>query len=219
MKKMLFFGAMLFALSFAAFAGEHIQNDLMTVEKKSPVSARYTEDRITMQLVTGPFFSGTGFGPSIPEYNYVLTNLRAGWMLNTPEGDSPLRGCWEAIGELSGAGVMRTFGNFMFGPTVLIRYNFVQPDWVVVPYLQGGGGIVYNDGYEDANQRALGQAFEFTPQASAGARFLVAKDWSIDAEVMFHHISNACIANRNLGVNAVGGMIGFTYFFDKLWTD
>jgi hypothetical protein len=34
---------------------------------------------------------------------------------------------------------------------------------------------------------------------------------------MFHHISNASIANRNDGVNALGGFIGATYYFDKLW--
>ncbi len=181
---------------------------------------RYVEDRITMQLMTGPFFNDIGLGPEVPTYNYVLTNLRVGWILNTPgDKDNPFRGCWEAIGELSGAGVMRTFGSVMFGPTALIRYNFVQPDWCVVPYIQGGAGVVYNDGYEDANQRALGQAFEFTPQVSVGAHFLVAEDWSVDVEAMYHHISNACMADRNAGINALGGMIGVTYYFDKLWKD
>jgi hypothetical protein len=45
----------------------------------------------------------------------------------------------------------------------------------------------------------------------------VAEDWSVDVEGMFHHISNASIASRNDGVNALGGFIGATYYFDKLW--
>jgi hypothetical protein len=59
----------------------------------------------------------------------------------------------------------------------------------------------------------IGQAIEFTPQASLGFRSLIHPNWSIDAEAMFRHISNANLAGRNDGINALGGFIGLTYFF------
>ncbi len=60
-------------------------------------------------------------------------------------------------------------------------------------------------------------AIEFTPQASLGLHYLFDKKWSIDTEAMFHHISNAGQSERNRGINAFGGFIGLTYFFDRFW--
>ncbi|MFZ5806085.1 MAG: acyloxyacyl hydrolase [Verrucomicrobiota bacterium] len=213
MKKSLWIGYVLALLTFSAWTQTNdAKNESLDAQN------RYAEDRITMQLVSGPFLSDTGIGPNVNEYNYVQNNLRVGWILNTPGAeDNPLRGSWEAIGELSGSVVVSSYGDLMVGPTALLRYNFVQPNWVVIPYIQGGAGVVYNDGYEVKSQRALGQAFEFTPQVSVGMRCLVDENWSVDFEGMYHHISNACMADRNAGVNAFGGMIGCTYFFDNLW--
>lgn len=201
---------------------------ILTLHAGTPMSApvgirpaleeeRFVEDRITVQAVTGALFSPVGIGPDHPTFNYAQTNLRLGWMLNSPGEDHPLRGNFEAILELSASGVFNGFGNVLIGPSALVRYNFVQPGWIVVPYIQGGAGIVYTDAYEDRSQRAIGQAIEFTPQASIGARFLVAEDWSVDVEGMFHHISNANLADRNKGINALGGFVGASYYFDKLW--
>jgi len=180
--------------------------------------SRYIEDRISVQAVSGALFSQTRLGPDVPDFNYSQTNIRLGWMLNTPDpGNGWLAGNWEALIELSANGIFEGSGNIMIGPSALVRYNFVQPDWKVVPYLQAGLGFVYTDAYEDKGQRAIGQAIEFTPRAGAGVRILVSKDWSVDVEGLFHHVSNAGLADRNLGVNAVGGLVGATYHFEKLW--
>jgi hypothetical protein len=206
-----------FALAFAATLLAGVEMSAPAALRPALEDDRYIEDRITFQVVSGALFSPVGLGPDHPTFNYAQTNLRLGWMLNSPGQDHPLRGNFEAIIELSTSGIFNGFGDIIIGPTALVRYNFVQPDWKVVPYIQAGAGIVYTDAYEDRTQDAIGQAIEFTPQASVGAKFLVAKDWSVDVEGMFHHISNASIANRNDGVNALGGFIGATYYFDKLW--
>lgn len=176
----------------------------------------FVEDRISVQLVSGALFS-TGIGPRIKEINYQQNNIRLGWMLNTPSLNHPLSGNFELLLELSGSAIMSSYGDVIIGPTALARYNFVQPDWWAVPYIQLGAGVVYTDAYEDKDQNAIGQAVEFTPQASVGSRFLISQNWSVDAEFMYHHISNASMANRNLGSNALGGFLGVSYFFDKLW--
>jgi len=178
----------------------------------------FKEDRISLQVVSGALFSPIGVGPDAPTFNYAQTNLRLGWMLNTPNPEGGFfAGNWEALIELSGSGIFDGPGDIIIGPTALVRYNFVQPGWKVVPYVQGGVGIVYTDAYEDRTQDAIGQAIEFTPQASVGLRVLVAEDWSVDLEGMFHHISNAGMSERNDGTNALGGLIGATYRFDKVW--
>ncbi|MDZ4788743.1 MAG: acyloxyacyl hydrolase [Blastochloris sp.] len=190
---------------------------LTDVKSETANLPRYTEDRITFQLMTGALFSTDAVGPDIPSYNYSQTNLRLGWMLNTPSGEGALSGNFEALVDLSTSFLFEGSGTVFVGPTALIRYNFVQPNWKVIPYIQGGVGIVYTDAYQDDSQNAIGQAIEFTPQASVGLKYLVNDEWSIDLEAMFHHISNANLAERNAGINSLGGFLGATYFFENVW--
>jgi lipid A 3-O-deacylase len=185
-------------------------------EMKTPTL--FVEDRISTQVMIGPAFSDSGIGPHVNELNLMMVNSRIGWMLNTPsDQDGFFRGNFEGILELTTADIMSGYGNVVVGPAGLVRYNFVQPDWPIVPYLQVGAGIIYTDAYKNKYQRAIGEAIEFTPQASAGARWMLNNEWSLDSEFMYHHISNAGFNGRNLGVNGIGGNIGVTYYFDHLW--
>ncbi|MEM6823166.1 MAG: acyloxyacyl hydrolase [Verrucomicrobiota bacterium] len=178
----------------------------------------FQRNRITLQLTAGALASHVGIGPETDTFNYTMTNLRLGWMLNTPAMSShPLDGNVEFIFELSASGIFEGAGNYLVGPTALIRYNFVQPNWVVTPYIQVGAGLTFTDASDDQSQRAIGQELEFTPQASIGLKYQVADNWTFDGEFIYHHISNAGLSDRNLGINALGGMIGFTYYFDRLW--
>ncbi len=178
----------------------------------------YVEDRISLQVLSGALFAPTGLGPDTPTFNYIPVNARLGWMLNTPKGNAGFfRGNWEMLAEVTAAWIYDSFGSYYVGVTPLIRYNFVQPDARIVPYVQGGWGIVFTDAHEEDDQRAIGQELEFTPQISVGLRYLLNDKWSFDAEGMWHHISNADLDERNAGINALGGFVGFTYFFDELW--
>ncbi|MGF1678383.1 MAG: acyloxyacyl hydrolase [Candidatus Methylacidiphilales bacterium] len=175
----------------------------------------YRQNLVSLQLVTGALVSPVGIGPDTDTFNYTMTNLRLGWMMNTPALDGhPLDGAVEFLFELSGSAVFEGAGSFLSGPTLLLRYHFTQPDWRWVPYIQLGGGITFTDAYEDRSQRAIGQQMEFTPQASLGSRYLIDPNWSLDIEFIYHHISNAGLAERNLGINALGGLAGLTYFFN-----
>ncbi len=177
-------------------------------------SAIYRDGRTSLQCVSGVLFSPWDFVSRTEVMDYAQTNIRIGRMLNSPSNaDSFLRGNLEALLELTNSIIYKGAGTYMGGITALIRYNFVQQDAKVIPYLQGGIGIIYTDAYQDS-ESGIGQAFEFTPQVSLGLRCLLDNSWSIDAEAMFHHISNANLANRNRGINAVGGFVGFTYYYD-----
>jgi hypothetical protein len=136
-------------------------------------------------------------------------------MLNTPTGASMFRGNFEALIEISNSFITKGPGNYISGVTGDLRYNFVQPDAKLVPYVQVGVGFVLTDihTYEDGYQ-LTSQALNFTPQGSVGVRYKAGKNWSIDMEAMFHHISNAGTGESNAGINSGGILLGLTYFFD-----
>jgi Lipid A 3-O-deacylase (PagL) len=171
----------------------------------------------SFQVLGGAYFCPVGLGPRVtPRFDFAPIDVRLGCMLYSPcPDDCCLRGNVEAILELTTAPIFRGPGSIIIGPTALLRYNFVQPDCRFIPYLQGGGGFIYNDAYRDKTQRALGQAGEFYLQATAGLHFMVTPCWSLDAEGGYIHISNAGTNERNGGINALGGSIGVTYFFGK----
>ena len=185
----------------------------MEVVRLSPVEA-FIKERLSLQLVSG-ILSATKFpNDHVHTLDYWQTNLRFGLTLNEPgSGGSLLRGNFEALFEVTYSLIYEGAGNYLGGATALIRYNFVQPAANFIPYMQAGAGIVFTDAYKDTSQDAIGQAIEFTPQASLGFRYLIHPNWSLDAEAMFHHISNANLGSRNDGINAFGGFIGVTYFF------
>lgn len=206
-----------FFLCFVIFSGCfcYARADETSAIDPEPTGAIYTKGRISLQLVSGALFSITGFSEGSPALNYAQTNLRLGWMLASPgPGQSALRGNWEGLVEISNSIIFKGPGNYIGGITGLLRYNFVQPDWNLIPYIQGGLGIVYNDVYKDDTQQAIGQAIEFTPQCSIGVHYLIDKNWAVAAEGMFHHISNAGLSKRNRSLNSLGAFIGVTYFFD-----
>lgn len=191
------------------------QKEIITL-RKADLTDRYTEGQMTTQVMIGGLLSDLHIGPCTDDLNLIQNNIRIGRMLYSPhDEDGSFRGNMEAIFEWSTSAITSDYGHIMVGPAILLRYNFVQPQWDFVPYVQVGAGIAYTDAYKDYSQRAIGQAFEFTPQAAVGTRILINENWSLDFEVMFHHISNAGMSSRNLGVNQLGGFMGFTYFWEN----
>lgn len=184
-----------------------------------PQSQLFTKGRVTVQLVSGALFSPTLLADQhYPVFDYAKTDLRISRMLTDPKDtDSLFRGNLEALLEITNSIIYKGPGNYVGGLAALGRYNLVQPGWNLVPYIQAGGGIVYTDVYKDHSQTIIGQAIEFTVEVSLGCHYLINEKWSFDAEAQFQHISNAGLADRNAGLNAFGGLAGFTYFYENLW--
>jgi hypothetical protein len=169
----------------------------------------------SVQVLFGTYYSSK-LGPGISTFNYLPLTIRHGWDLGNPAGPtSPVPGNWEALLDFTGAAITSSYGNWFAGTSLLFRYNWTDPGSTLIPYCQGGPGIILNDAYRDRDprQRAIGQMLEFYLHAEVGLRWLVAPNLSVDIEGGLQHISNACLAPRNAGVNAVGGSVGFTYYF------
>jgi hypothetical protein len=124
-----------------------------------------------------------------------------------------LRGNSEFLLEWAADPITREYGNYMTGPSLLIRHNFQPKGWRLVPYGQVGAGILLNDAYHNQEQRLIGGPSEFLLQAELGLHYFINHSCSIDAEGGYQHVSNADTYRRNVGINNVGGSIGFSYHF------
>ncbi len=206
----------LFLLGFATMASmplAHAGHEIVDTKTVAPIASPFDGGMREFQISAGAFFSLNNGGEKRPTINDVDGSLRLGWMLYSPKGDGFLRGNCELLIEAFGAGIVEGPGSGMGGATLLFRYNFVQPQARWVPYFQVGAGGVYNDIHEDQQQRLIGRSFEFNLQAGVGLRYLCSERCAIFAEFDYRHISNADTADRNLGLNSLGGLLGASIFF------
>lgn len=180
-------------------------DEIETVVQESP----FDRGRLEFQVLGGAFFS---FNHS-PDFNYAIGTLRLGCMLYSPKGDGCLRGNTELLIEAFGGGIFEGPGSGLVGGSLLLRYNFVQPESTVVPYFQIGAGGLYSDAAKDHSQRLIGSDFEFNLQASIGVRWFCTPSCAVTLEGGYRHISNADMADRNVGVDSLGGMVGVSFFF------
>lgn len=176
--------------------------------KEDPFAAH----RLSLQVLGGGYVS-TGVGPRGPSFNHTPVAARLGYTLLPPAADRCFGGSAEVLMELLAAPVTRGPGHVTLGPALLLRYNFDALGCGVVPYVQAGAGIVYNDGYRDLRYRMFGKAQEFLLQTQLGLRFALSPDLSLDVEGGWQHISNGSTAVRNGGANVFGGSVGLTYSF------
>ena len=188
-------------------------HEMKTDKEPVPVVSPFDKGRMEFQAAAGAFSSFGNFSDTRPHLVDVDVSLRLGWMLNTPSGDGFFRGNCEFFTELFGAAVVEGPGSGFGGLTLLLRYNFVQPDSRCVPYFQIGAGGLYNDVHESSRQHLFGSPFEFNLQGGFGVRCFVAERCAIFLEADYRHISNAGLSDRNAGMNSVGGYIGASYFF------
>jgi opacity protein-like surface antigen len=126
-------------------------------------------------------------------------------------------------------GILRGYSEFFFradydqivhgpethyeGVIVGPRYNFVQPNWKVIPYVEGGVGFVFAD--SDPAQGGLGQDFNFTFIVGAGAKYNITDDFYVRLGVEYQHISNAGLSDPipNNAIDALGPKLSFGYSF------
>jgi hypothetical protein len=169
----------------------------------------FQHDKYEATLASGVMFSPIGADKGRHTVDYTLSGLQFGWMLTEPGRPAWWRGNLEVAAEAMGGDVFKGRGNYLAGGTAWLRYNFVQPNWRLVPYVQAGLGAEATD----MDRRLIGERFNFNLDVSAGARYFLAPNWALDAECRYQHISNATIARHDIGINAVGPMLGLSYFF------
>jgi len=196
----------------AAYAGDTRISETVAVGDACPFDKAGHEFDVTGGLLYSPVIATGGR----PVLNYAQGDLRLGWMLTSPMpgfGQDWLRGNWEGLVNVFGAGVTKGPGGFLAGGRLLLRYNFVQLGARWVPFFQLGAGGLGDNVYNHRDQRLIGSGFEFTLIADAGIRYFITPKWFAVFMADYEHISNANTASRNVGVNAAGGTLGVGCFF------
>src|SRR4051794_6226899 len=89
-----------------------------------------------------------------------------------------LQGTYEALLEYSVSPILRDFGSYLSGPCAIVRYNYRHDGSCLIPYLQGGAGLLLNDAYHEQRQRLVGQSVEFLLRVEFGVRFLLTERFS-----------------------------------------
>ena len=175
--------------------------------------AAFQRGALNFQVMLGAEESIQDTSPGRPNIDYGLALVRFGYMLDPVRGSGFFRGNDEVMIEAIGGPIYTGPGTALGGMSLVYRRNFVPPSARLVTYLDLGVGGVYSDAYHQPTQHALGSPFEFDLQGGVGLRYRLDAKWSIDGEASFRHLSNAGLAPRNYGTNALGGLIGFSYAF------
>jgi len=177
------------------------------------VATPFDKGKFELQLGTGAFTSFQSVKSSRPKITDVDGVIRLGAMLYTPDAGGVLRGNCELMVDLYGAALVEGPRTGYGGASLLLRYNFVPPLARCLPYFQIQAGGAYNDIYRDKVQRIFGRDIEFNLGGGLGLRWLCSDRCAFFLEGDYRHISNCNTADRNTGLNSLGGFLGFSYFF------
>ena len=104
-----------------------------------------------------------------------------------------------------------TYTGLSLTPAIL-RWNLVH--WKrVMPWLQGGGGLIWTNHKFPPNGSRGTSVWNFAPQIGVGVHYFVKPDQSITFAANAVHISNASLGDANPGVNAtVQFQVGYTWW-------
>jgi hypothetical protein len=154
------------------------------------------------------------WGPPL-HYTLVPLSLSLRWHLYDPCGPSFLRGNIDITFSGSYTVIPRgpesLYAAFISG----VRYNFVQSNCRIAPYIEGRAGLGYTDSKSrDGVLYAQGQDFTFTIILGGGIRYNFNPRYSASVGITYMHISNAFLSKAyNYGINVYGPTIGFNVGF------
>jgi opacity protein-like surface antigen len=172
----------------------------------------------TLELGSGATFSNVRSGQPNQAYTIVPIDLTASLRLDDVGLDNMAGGIFRGYSEFFFRGeyeqIVRGPENHYEGLMVGPRYNFVQPGWKIIPFIEGGVGA----GFADSNPQAggLGQDFNFSFEVSVGAKYQINCNWYLRLAAEYQHVSNAGLSdppNPNHPIDAVGPVLSVGYAF------
>jgi len=148
-----------------------------------------------------------GLGGTHTRVEDVDLILQYGYFLTKEVGRSWYRGRHEILLELPVYTAIHPEVSVMAGVNFLACWDFTALSEKVVPYIFGGGGLIYTD----INVPELGRALNGNHQVGAGLHYYLKKNTTIDFNYRFHHISNAHTATPNDPLNSSKILFGMSF--------
>lgn len=185
-----------------------------------PVSSTFsaTEERPASDLEVPSFessiesaflFSILG-NPHRYEIGAEFLTARVRWGIN--DSDSWLRGYNQFYVLAMAEPIFSGPENHYFGLNFGMRYNFVRPNWRLVPYISGGLGLGWIDSHANI-PGAQGQDFTFNILTAVGVSYEISERWKLNIGALYEHLSNAGQTSPNPSTNLLGPQIGLNYSF------
>ena len=139
---------------------------------------------------------------------YVLP--RFGRVVTPTIGSSFYEGNLAILVEPLYAHYFKPFGATAAGASLLFKYNFLAfGRWM--PHWDVGLGMLWTDLAPRIQEQSI--PFNFVLETGPGVQYFLSSTVAWGVGVRFHHISNAGIGDRNLGLNAVLAYTGISFFF------
>lgn len=186
--------------------------------KAAPTLCTISDKDWTIELGSGVTFSNVRNGQPNQAYTIVPFTLSASLKIDDVSLDNFLGGVLRGYTEFYFSGdydqIVRGPENHYEGIMVGPRYNFVQPGWKIIPFVEGGVGI----GFADSNPAwgGLGQDFNFSFSAAAGVKYNICDDWFVRLTCEYQHVSNAGLSEpqfQNHPIDSLGPKLSFGYSF------
>ncbi len=156
------------------------------------------------------YLLGVAGNPHAYEVAPQFLTGRIRWGVN--DSDGWFRGYNQFYLTAEGQPIVRGVENHYFGLNFGLRYNFVRPNWRIVPYVSGGLGLGWIDSNPD-DYGSQGQDFTFNILSAIGLSWRVDRHWKIDAGVLYEHFSNGGQTDPNPSLNLLGPQLAVSYSF------
>jgi lipid A 3-O-deacylase len=163
-------------------------------------------------LVTG-YLQGNETFTSVSSNRSALYVLPRIGMVLTPEvGKGFFAGNLELLLEPLYAHYFKPFGASAAGGSLVFKYNFLSfGRWM--PYWDFGLGMLWTNLAPRIPEQST--QFNFVMESGPGLHYFVTERVALTIGVRFHHISNADIGDRNLGLNSTLAYAGISMFWPR----
>jgi lipid A 3-O-deacylase len=171
---------------------------------------RVTKGTLEYGFLTG-YWQGSNIFGNAPSTNrsavYFLPQL--GQVLTDEIGSGWAAGNVELLIEPFAAHYYEPFSASAFGGSLVVKYNFLDfGRWM--PFWDGGAGMLWTDLGPRIPEQST--QFNFVLQTGPGVSYFVTEHLAVTLGIRFHHISNAGIGERNIGLNAWLFNVGVSFF-------
>ncbi len=171
---------------------------------------RVTKGTLEFGILTGYWQGNNAFGNE-PSANrsavYFLPQL--GLVVTDEIGSGWAAGNIEVLVEPLAAHYYQPFSASAFGGSLVVKYNFLDfGRWM--PFWDAGAGMLWTDLAPRIPEQST--QFNFVLQTGPGVSYFMTENLAMTFGIRFHHISNAGIGNRNIGLNGCLFNVGISFF-------